>query len=294
MQRGRAPRPGRGGPGPGRRGRPARAAAEAGAAAGRTREELKAAVLQVAAATDRGQRMNALVAPMYQEKLAEMEGIMDALIPETQDITEASVSGEWELIYSSVELFRSSPFFLAIERAFNDRSKSDLFFRLHLLQVGSWGASTVGRVGQHLDFEAAAMISTFDTTIFGLTVIPIVGWFKLLPTFGGRVVTLAEKLALSEDGKLTMELERTKVTEVDGLGKIPLTADLLMDRWYRECMLLRQGRERRETDSFISGERRLAAPSMEQGEAAGRGHRGVRRRHDEDREGHARRFIRVR
>ena len=79
------------------------------------------------------------------------------------------------------------------------------------------------------------MISTFDTTIFGLTVIPIVGWFKLLPTFGGRVVTLAEKLALSEDGKLTMELERTKVTEVEGLGKIPLTADLLMDRWYREC-----------------------------------------------------------
>ena len=31
---------------------------------------------------------------MYQEKLAEMEGLMDALIPETQDITEASVSGE--------------------------------------------------------------------------------------------------------------------------------------------------------------------------------------------------------
>ena len=51
-------------------------------------------MLQVAAATDRGQRMNALVAPMYQEKLAEMEGLMDALIPETQDITEASVSGE--------------------------------------------------------------------------------------------------------------------------------------------------------------------------------------------------------
>ena len=94
MQRGRAPRPCRGGPGPGRRGGATRAAAQAAGGAGRTREELKAAVLQVAAATDRGQRMNALVAPMYQEKLAEMEGLMDALIPETQDITEASVSGE--------------------------------------------------------------------------------------------------------------------------------------------------------------------------------------------------------
>ena len=40
-------------------------------------------------------------------------------------------------MYSSVELFRSSPFFLAIEQAFNDPSKSDLFFKLHLLQVSS-------------------------------------------------------------------------------------------------------------------------------------------------------------
>ena len=53
--------------------------------------------------------------------------------------------------------------------------------------------------------------SAFDTIIFGLTVIPIIGllrlilclapdsrlrWFKLLPTFGGRVVTLADKLQL--------------------------------------------------------------------------------------------------
>lgn len=46
-----------------------------------------------------------------------------------------AAAGKWELVYASVELFRSSPFFLAIEEAFNDKAKSELFFKLHLLQV---------------------------------------------------------------------------------------------------------------------------------------------------------------
>ena len=75
------------------------------------------------------------------------------------------------------------------------------------------------------------MISTFDTTIFGLTTIPILGWFKLLPTFGGRVITVAKGLQL-KDNKLYMELEKTKVSEVDGLGKIPFLDGILMERWY--------------------------------------------------------------
>ena len=37
----------------------------------------------------------------------------------------------------------------------------------------------MGRISQTLDFKGSKLESTFDTTIFGLTVIPIVGWFKL-------------------------------------------------------------------------------------------------------------------
>ena len=195
------------------------------------RKDLKALVYQVAATTDRGQRMNAMIAPMYQEKLIEMNKLVEALVPLSDDITQSSIEGEWELIYSSVELFRSSPFFLAIEKALNDKAKSDLFFKLHLLQVGSFGLSTVGRVSQYLNFDKGELISTFDTTIFGLTTIPILGWFKLLPTFGGRVVTLAKGLQL-KDNKLSMELEKTKVSEVVGLGKIPFLDSILMERWY--------------------------------------------------------------
>ena len=195
------------------------------------RKDLKALIYQVAAATDRGQRLNAMIAPMYQNKIVEMNKLVEQLLPLSDEITQSTLEGEWELIYSTVELFRSSPFFLAIEKALNDKSKSDLFFKLHFLQVGSFGLSTVGRVGQYLNFNKGEMISTFDTTIFGLTTIPILGWFKLLPTFGGRVITLAKGLKLTHN-ILSMELEKTKVSEVDGLGKIPFLDTILMEKWY--------------------------------------------------------------
>ena len=57
-----------------------------------------------------------------------------------------------------------------------DTPLEQLFFKLHQLQVLSWGTSTVGRIAQRLDFGEGVLESEFDTTIFGLTVIPIVGW----------------------------------------------------------------------------------------------------------------------
>ena len=50
------------------------------------------------------------------------------------------IAGEWELVLSTVPhgIFRSSPFFLAIQEAFaagGEPEKANLFFRLHELQV---------------------------------------------------------------------------------------------------------------------------------------------------------------
>ena len=194
-------------------------------------EEIKKKIYLIAAITDRGQRLNKLIAPMYQEKLKEMEQLVNDLEKQNSELSEEKLSGEWELIYSTVELFRSSPFFLAIEKALNDEYKSNLFFKLHQLQVGSFGLSTIGRIAQNIDFNKKEFISTFDTIIFGLTTIPILGWFKLLPTFGGRVITLADELNLN-DNILQMNLRKTKVSKVEGLNKIPIFSKLLMDRWY--------------------------------------------------------------
>ncbi len=193
--------------------------------------EIKKSIFKIASVTDRGQRLNKLIAPMYQEKKIEMEELIKSLKNFSLEISKDSLSGEWELIYSTVELFRSSPFFLSIEKALDNEFKSNLFFKLHQLQVGSFGISTVGRIFQKIDFDKKEFISTFDTTIFGLTTIPILGWFKILPTFGGRVITLADNLIL-RDGILEMNLQKTKVSTVDGLNRIPIFSKLLMDRWY--------------------------------------------------------------
>lgn len=211
---------------------------------------IKSQMLQIAALTDRGQRLNKLIAPAYQEKREEMAACVERLIANAagKAVSEAQLAGDWELVYSDVELFRSSPFFLAIEEALNGspgipalgrwlgltdpKKKAELFFKLHQLQVMSWGVSTVGRIGQTLDFKGGKLESSFDTTIFGLTVIPIIGWFKLLPTFGGRVVTEADQLKLTEDGTVTMELQRTQVITAPGVPRLPLLDGIFMDRWY--------------------------------------------------------------
>ena len=103
----------------------------------------------------------------------------------------------------------------------NGEPKANLFFRLHELQTCSWGVSKVGRVAQRIDPEKGYLYSEFDTSIFSLTVIPILGWFKLLPTFGGCVVT-ASKCEMKEDGKLEMEVDYTTFRKVPGLEGLPL------------------------------------------------------------------------
>jgi len=195
------------------------------------KKEIKEKIYKISAKTDRGQRLNKLIAPMYQENLKEIRSLTKELIAFNSEVNEEKLNGDWELIFSDVELFRSSPFFLAIEKALNNQKRSDLFFKLHQLQVCSFGLSTIGKVSQKINFTKREFISTFDTTIFGLTTIPIFGWFKLLPTFGGRVITLANEISLNKN-VLKMTLQKTKVSEVEGLKRIPIFSNLLMEKWY--------------------------------------------------------------
>ena len=86
-----------------------------------------------------------------------MSELVAALPPSTVD--EAGLAGEWELVYSDVELFRSSPFFLAIQEAYGRAGvpeKAELFFKLHELQTCSWGVSKIGRVAQTIKDGARA------------------------------------------------------------------------------------------------------------------------------------------
>lgn len=72
-------------------------------------------------------------------------------------------------------------------------------------------------MAQRIDPSSGYLYSEFDTSIFSLTVIPILGFWKLLPTFGGCVVT-ASKAKMQEGGKLEMEVDYTTSRPVEGLS----------------------------------------------------------------------------
>jgi len=192
---------------------------------------LKVQVLQLGAALDRGQAYNPTSGNYYSGTMAVARRKIEALVacadPEVNvPKTLADIEGEWELVLTTVPhgLFRSSPFFLAVQYAFGysemkavGKEKANLFFKLHELQTCSWGASKVGRIAQRIDPNTKYLYSEFDTSLFSLTVIPIIGWFKLLPTFGGCVVTAAT-CEMGEGGRLEMEVDYTTSRPVPGLA----------------------------------------------------------------------------
>lgn len=184
---------------------------------------LKYQILQLGAALDRGQSYNPTSGEYYADRMKTARRTIENLIATKKSLPKnlEDLNGEWELVLTTVPhgIFRSSPFFLAIQDAYaagGDAAKANLFFKLHELQTCSWGASKIGRVAQYIDANEGILASEFDTAIFSLTVIPILGWFKLLPTFGGCVITVA-KAILSPNGRISMEVDYTTAKPVDGL-----------------------------------------------------------------------------
>ena len=149
--------------------------------------ELKFQLLSLAANLDRGQSYNPTSSGAYKERMETATSLVRALadasppLPTTMD----ELDGEWELVFTDVAhgIFRSSPFFLAIQQAYaNDGvpEKAELFFKLHELQTCSWGVSKIGRVAQTIKSSEGMLYSEFDTNLLSLTTIPIIGFWKLV------------------------------------------------------------------------------------------------------------------
>ena len=81
--------------------------------------QLKSDILQLGAALDRGQAYNPTSGSYYKEKMDYAKEKVSSLITKGDSVPKSldDIAGEWELIFSSVPpgIFRSSPFFLAIQ-----------------------------------------------------------------------------------------------------------------------------------------------------------------------------------
>lgn len=98
-------------------------------------------------------------------------------------------------------------------------------------------------MAQQVNSSSGMLYSEFDTSLFSLTVIPILGWFKLLPTFGGCVVTASSaRMDAARPGVVQLRVEFTTGQKVDGLNglgawiwgiKVPVRAAWKLLPWNR-------------------------------------------------------------
>jgi hypothetical protein len=85
-------------------------------------EQLKAQILQLGAALDRGQAYNPTSGGYYEETMNEARKRITKLVDQHPKpaLSLGDIEGEWELVLTTVAhgIFRSSPFFLAIQEAY--------------------------------------------------------------------------------------------------------------------------------------------------------------------------------
>ena len=121
-----------------------------------TKEGIKLELIKLGAKTDRGQLLfpQKAYAPLdeYNRKHREEVKVLVELLTSysvstgnSNKIEKEQLNGEWECVLATKQIFRSSPFFMAIQDSFGDATfgdakSSEVFFRLHDLQVMSWGA----------------------------------------------------------------------------------------------------------------------------------------------------------
>lgn len=105
-------------------------------------EKLKIQILQLGAALDRGQAYNPTSGEYYggtmdiaREKIRSLISRSDPNknIPRTLE----DISGEWELVLTTVKhgIFRSSPFFLAVQEAFGYAEEKGRLFVILILNI---------------------------------------------------------------------------------------------------------------------------------------------------------------
>eukprot|EP00531_Pseudo-nitzschia_arenysensis_P018966 CAMPEP_0116141236 /NCGR_PEP_ID=MMETSP0329-20121206/14273_1 /TAXON_ID=697910 /ORGANISM="Pseudo-nitzschia arenysensis, Strain B593" /LENGTH=323 /DNA_ID=CAMNT_0003636403 /DNA_START=113 /DNA_END=1084 /DNA_ORIENTATION=+ len=171
------------------------------------RDDLKRELLLLASVTDRG----AYCSKEEKDIVIDLVAQLEALNP-TKDPA-SNCQGEWDLGYSSTQLFRSSPFFQSIRAAFGDENKemAENGFALH--QQATSG-SRVGRVRQIVTSEK--LISEVDLEVGMLPGIPM--------SLKGTVVTTAA-LNVVSDKRWELRIENTKVKG----SNIPLFDTLLDD-----------------------------------------------------------------
>lgn len=159
----------------------------------RIRDALKRELLLLASVTNRGLYSNKDEAGLVLDLVSQLEALNPTANPADH------CEGEWDLCYSSTQLFRSSPFFQAIRVAVGDDNKqmAENGFKLH---DRATAGGRIGRVRQIL--KQNQLVNELDLEVGVVPGLP----FKVK----GTVVTTAGMRIVS-DRKMQLTLQSTKV-----------------------------------------------------------------------------------
>jgi hypothetical protein len=150
-------------------------------------EDSLTTLLQIAASTGRGE----FATPAQKEKAESLVAAIEGQNATPEPAKSPLVNGRWELLYSSTQLFRSSPFFMAGRAVCStpDQAKQyDWFCDMHRKALA---ISSIGQVRQII--SPTRMVSEFEVTVGA---IPFLSDFTPFAYSGGGPVSTSSGYAL--------------------------------------------------------------------------------------------------
>mmetsp|Transcript_26488 Transcript_26488/g.55983 ORF Transcript_26488/g.55983 Transcript_26488/m.55983 type:complete len:316 (-) Transcript_26488:1910-2857(-) len=173
------------------------------------RDELKRELILLASVTNRGM----CASTEEQNLVIDLVTQLEALNPTADPALNSQ--GDWELCYSSVQSFRSSPFFLAIRAFLGDDNKAtaENAFDIH---DRATTASRVGKVRQIIDKDNNELVSEYELSVGLMPGLPV--------KVKGCVVTSADLTTIAPE---TWEM-KVRGTKVNG-SNVPFLDQYLDD-----------------------------------------------------------------
>lgn len=174
------------------------------------RRPLKTGLLALAARTCRGEIGSA----EEREKGLKLCSQLEAYNPTSSPATSELIIGNWELVWSSTYLFKSSPFFLAARAVCADGAEADrfnLFCRLHREALAF---TAIGKVTQTV--TSTTLVSEFQTTAAVVPGLPVV--------VKGTTQSSAEIVGTTADS-CTLFMDKVRIKS--GSSNIPGLSSLL-------------------------------------------------------------------
>lgn len=180
-------------------------------------------MLVLASSTDRGQFASSEQKESMQQMITQLES--SSPIPDPTNTPD--IEGTWELLYSSTQLFRSSPFFMAgraVCKEGEEAERYDWFCDMHRAALA---ISEIGKVRQII--SSTRMVSEFEVNVGS---VPFLSDFTPLKYSGGLPFTINGAIVSSADITPVMEGKAWEIfmdqVEIKG-SNIPLLKSVLED-----------------------------------------------------------------